>query len=139
MKREELIKILYSISPDIVIVGGSAQLYFGYKETAKDIDVVVKSLKGFNELGEIKQWFTKSYYSKSGKRAFIRRKDFSIDIFIENELPVHETTKEGYKYETIESMIAFYKNVISKYDKKKQWKQIAFIQKKLDLITRNIK
>ena len=136
MSREDLIKQLYAISPDIVIVGGTAQMYFGYKETAKDIDVVVKSLKGFHVLGDAKQWFTKSYYSKSGKRAFIRRNDFSIDIFIENDLPVFKETSSGVKYETIESMINFYKNIYDKYDKKRQWKQRAFIKKKLDLLTR---
>ncbi len=135
MERNELIQEIYKISPDVVIVGGTAQLYFGKKETAKDIDIVVKSLAGFHVLGEMKQWFTKSYFSKSGKRAYIYRKDFSIDIFIENNLPKYEVTSLGAKYETIESMVNFYKVVYSKFDRKKQWKQRAAIKKKHDLIT----
>ena len=134
MTREELIQVIAQISPDIVVVGGSAQVYHGKKETAKDIDIVVKSLVGFHFLGHIHCWKTTSPFSKSGKRAFIRRPDCNIDIFIENDLPKHVIT-DGVKYETVSSMIKFYKRVYNEYDELKQWKQRAEIKSKHDAIS----
>ena len=133
MTKNEIIKQLYGITNDLVIVGGTAQVFFEKKETAKDIDIVVKEFhRDFFTLGKVSFWKTNSPLSGSGKRAFIKRGDFNIDVFIEPELPAYVGVIE--KYETIESMTEYYERIYVLYDKKRNWKQIRSIEKKYELI-----
>ena len=139
MTKDQIIKQLYDITYDLVIVGGTAQVFFGKKETAKDIDIVVTEFhRDFFTLGKVSFWKTNSPLSASGKRAFIKRGDFNIDIFIEKKLPNYFGLKE-IKYETIESMIEYYERIYVLYDKKRNWKQIRAIEKKYELIGGDVK
>ena len=140
MTKKEIISQLYGITHDLVIVGGTAQVFFRKKETAKDIDIVVTEFhRDFFTLGKVSFWKTNSPLSRSGKRAFIKRGDFNIDIFIENKLPTYFNSDKVVKYETIESMIEYYERIYVLYDKKRNWKQIRSIEKKYELIGGDVK
>ena len=140
MTKNEIIKQLYDITNDLVIVGGTAQVFFGKKETAKDIDIVVTEFhRDFFTLGKVYFWKTNSPLSASGKRAFIKRGDFNIDIFIEKKLPTYFNFDKNIKYETIQSMIKYYERIYVLYDKKRNWKQIRSIEKKYELIGGDVK
>lgn len=133
MKFEDMLKQISQIKSDFVIVGGAAEVFHGKKATTKDIDLVVKDLSPFRYLGKTECWQTKSLFSKTGKRGFIRRADYSMDIFIEKSLPKYVVDKAtGLKYETLESMIDFYKRLYYAYDPVKQWKQRLFVKTKHD-------
>lgn len=135
MNFQEMLVEISKIDTDFVIVGGASEVFHGKKETTKDIDIVVKNVMPFRYLGKPRFWLTKSLFSVTGKRAFIRRDDFSMDIFIEYYLPeyvVDEST--GLKYETLNSMINFYKRLYYAYDPVKQWKQRLFVKTKHDNI-----
>ena len=137
MTKNQIIEQLYKITNDLVIVGGTAQVFFGKKETAKDIDIVVTEFhRDFFTLGKVSFWKTNSPLSASGKRAFIKRGDFNIDIFIEKKLPT--SFGKVIKYETIESMTEYYERIYVLYDKKRNWKQIRSIEKKYELIGGNV-
>ncbi len=139
MTREQIIEALYGVTSDLVVVGGSAQVFFGKKETAKDIDIVVKKFdRKFFSLGKVYFWKTNSPLSGTGKRAFIKRGDISIDVFIENKLPSF-SLDGSVKYETIESMLEYYERIYPLYNSKINWKAKLSIEKKYELIGGNIK
>lgn len=134
MTKQQIIEQLYVITSELVIVGGTAQVYFGKKETAKDIDIVVQDFhRDFFTMGKVDFWETKSPLSSTGKRAFIKRGDFNIDIFIEHKLPLF-AFDEGVKYETIASMLTYYETIYPLYDSKRNWKQKRQIKDKYALI-----
>lgn len=110
---ENLIKVISKLKNDVVFVGGVAFVHHGIKETAKDIDIVVNNLDGLYELGEIKEFQTKSPMSKSGNRAYTYVDDIQIDIFIEDKLPEYDKV-DDVKYESIESLIKFYKTLVDR-------------------------
>ena len=112
---KNLIKRISKLKRDIVFVGGVSFVHHGIKEVAKDIDIVVNNLDGLYELGEIKEFQTKSPMSKSGYRAYTYVNDIQIDIFIEDKLPEYNEV-DGVKYESIESMIKFYEKLINESD-----------------------
>ena len=112
---KNLIKRISKLKKDVVFVGGVSFVHHGIKETSKDIDIVVNNLEGLYGLGEIKEFQTKSPMSKSGNRAYTYVGDIQVDIFIEDELPEY-VEYNGVKYETIESLINFYKQLIIKTD-----------------------
>jgi hypothetical protein len=112
---KNLIKRISKLKKDVVFVGGVSFVYHKIKENTKDIDIVVNNLDGLYELGEIKEFKTKSPMSKSGNRAYTYVDDIQIDIFIEDELPEY-VEHNGMKYKTIDSLIKFYKQLIIKTD-----------------------
>ena len=112
MSIKELIKEIANIKDDIVFTGSvSFNFHLKSDKKIKDIDIVVNDLNGLEKLGELKEWETHSPLSYSGKRAFIKRNDFDIDIFIEETLPEYILI-DGIKYETIDAKAKHYKNVI---------------------------
>lgn len=108
-----LIKNIANMKDDVVFVGGVALSFHGKKDGFRDIDVVVTDVTGLEFLGEIILFDTKSIFSTSGKRAYVRRDDYIIDIFIENSLPdfiIHD----GIKYETMEHITSYYAMILDK-------------------------
>lgn len=121
---EELAK-----KPDLVFVGGVALYFNGLKHEPRDIDIVVTDMVGIQHLGEIEYFDTDFVGSISGKRAYIKRHDINIDIFIENTLPEFNT--DGLvKYQTLSSIREHYEKIVSKTDLKMK----NIIQGKLDYI-----
>lgn len=99
----ELIKKIAASKEDVVFVGSLCLWHLGLIIDPKDIDIVVNSLDGLEEFGEIKIWNTKSPMSVSKKRAHIKREDYDIDIFIEETLPEH-TMISGIKFQTLKDL-----------------------------------
>jgi hypothetical protein len=83
----ELVKKISEIKQDVVFIGSFAELLNNYNVSVNDIDIVVLDLEGLDFLGEIEKFQTFSAFSTSKKRGYIKRSDFNIDIFIEEELP----------------------------------------------------
>lgn len=104
---DELIKKISRMDNGVVFVGGVSEVKHGIRKKTKDVDIVVQSLSGLEAFGVLKYWITDSAVSKSGKRAFIERLDFNIDIFVEDDLPEWELI-DGVKCQTIKSMISHY-------------------------------
>jgi hypothetical protein len=107
----ELIKNISRVKDDIVFVGGVTLSFHGKKDGFSDIDVVVTDVTGLEFFGEIILFDTKSIFSLKGKRAYIKREDYMIDIFIENSLPdfiIHD----GIKYATMEQISSYYDEVL---------------------------
>lgn len=130
---KNLIKRISKLKKDVVFVGGVSFVHHGIKETAKDIDIVVNNLEGLYELGEIKEFQTKSPMSKSGNRAYTYVDDIQVDIFIEDELPEYVEV-DGIKYKSIESMIKFYEHLINESDGFEKNRN----ELKLDLVINNM-
>jgi hypothetical protein len=103
----KLIKEISNSNPDVVFVGGVALSHYDPTHIPQDIDIVVKNLDGLNSFGDIIEWNTDFVGSISTKRAYIKRDDFNIDIFIEDELPKYEVI-DGIKYQTKDSLIRHY-------------------------------
>jgi hypothetical protein len=112
---------------DLVIVGGAAMKLNGMDHNPKDIDVVVNSLDGLDFFGEVIEFDTDFVGSVSGKRAYIKRFDYMIDIFIEDTLPDFITDLR-IKYQTLDSMLTHFKDILSKTDGKTH----EIIKKKYD-------
>ena len=102
-----IIREISNSKPDVVFVGGVALSHYDPTHIPQDIDIVVKNLEGLNSFGDIIEWNTDFAGSISTKRAYIKRDDFNIDIFIEDELPKYEVM-DGIKYQTKESQIRHY-------------------------------
>ena len=113
---EELITQLSNLKEDIVFVGGVSLVQQGIKESANDIDIVVLNLDGLETLGEIETYTSTSEMSKSKNRGWMTVNGILIDIFIEDELPTNYIEVNGVKYETVESIIAFYQDLLLRID-----------------------
>lgn len=111
----DLIEKINSCKKDVVFVGGVAEMLQGFRTETRDIDICVLSLNGLETLGKIKQWETKSVFSTSGKRAGIETKDYTTDIFLEENLPEFVVVN-GFKCETVHSLINRYTDIIKKLD-----------------------
>ena len=96
----ELINKIQAVNKKIVFVGGLSEVANGLKTKTKDIDIVVNNIKGLEVFGIIELFETKSPISKTGKRAFIKRNDYDIDIFIEKD-EIDYFIKDGIKYQTL--------------------------------------
>jgi hypothetical protein len=102
---------------DLVFVGGVAFYFNGLEHEPRDIDVVVTDMVGLEHLGQIEYFDTDFVGSISGKRAYIKRHDINIDIFIENTLPEFNT--DGLvKYQTLSSIREHYEKIVSQTDGK---------------------
>jgi hypothetical protein len=106
-----LIKSIVNTKDDVVFVGSTYLWYLNLIKKANDIDIVVNDLNGLEIFGEITTWETKSPMSLSGKRAHIKRDDYSIDIFIEPILPKFNII-DGIKFITIEDNKLFIDSLI---------------------------
>jgi hypothetical protein len=106
-----LIKSIVNTKDDVVFVGSTYLWYLNLIKNANDIDIVVNDLNGLEIFGEITTWETKSPMSLSGKRAHIKRDDYSIDIFIEPVLPKFNII-DGIKFRTIEDYKLFIDSLI---------------------------
>jgi hypothetical protein len=106
-----LIKSIVNTKDDVVFVGSTYLWYLNLIKKANDIDIVVNDLNGLEIFGEITTWETKSPMSLSGKRAHIKRDDYSIDIFIEPVLPKFNII-DGIKFITIEDNKLFIDSLI---------------------------
>jgi hypothetical protein len=106
-----LIKSIVNTKDDVVFVGSTYLWYLNLIKKANDIDIVVNDLNGLEIFGEITTWETKSPMSLSGKRAHIKRDDYSIDIFIEPVLPKFNII-DGIKFRTIEDYKLFIDSLI---------------------------
>ena len=102
---KNLIKRISELKKDVVFVGGVSFVHHGIKETAKDIDIVVNNLDGLYELGEIKEFQTKSPMSKSGNRAYTYVDDIHVKKLVR---------QESYK---LQDMRMEYENILSKTTK----------------------
>jgi hypothetical protein len=106
-----LIKSIVNTKDDVVFVGSTYLWYLNLIKKANDIDIVVNNLNGLEVFGEIITWETTSPMSLSGKRAHIKRDDYSIDIFIEPVLPKFNII-DGIKFITIEDNKLFIDSLI---------------------------
>lgn len=109
----ELINKIQRVNKKIVFVGGLSEIANGIKSKTKDIDIVINDIKGLEVFGIIEIFVTKSPISKTGKRAFIKRDDYNIDIFIEED-EIDYFIKNGIKYQTLKSMEKHYNESIKK-------------------------
>lgn len=107
-----LVKEIANLKDDVVFVGSSSLRHLIPTIPVKDIDIVVTSLDGLDILGEIETWESKSPMSISGKRACIKREDYTIDIFIEECLPEF-IIKDGVKFQTLDTSKSFLDLVIN--------------------------
>jgi len=98
----ELIKKISKAKEDVVFVGSVSFWNLKLITTPHDIDIVVKDLDGLEVFGKIDTWNSVSPMSISGKRACIKREDYTIDIFIEDVFPEF-TIENGIKFETLEA------------------------------------
>ena len=107
-----LVKEIANLKDDVVFVGSSSLRHLIPTMPVKDIDIVVTSLDGLNVLGEIETWESNSPMSISGKRACIKREDYTIDIFINDFLPEF-IIKDGIKFQTLDNLKSFLDLVIN--------------------------
>jgi len=106
----ELIKEISLISDDIVFVGGVSEVLQGVRTETNDIDIVVKSLKGFEKFGEIREFSSNCPYRFGCRRAAINNEYF-IDIWVYDELPEYIEVN-NIKVETLKSMLNKYEQHI---------------------------
>lgn len=109
----DLIKSIANMKDEVVFIGSVALVFHGKKDLFNDIDMVVKDTRGLEFLGEIVLFDTKSIFSTSGKRAYIRTDNYTMDIFIEDSLPdfiIHD----GIKYATMEHIRLYYTKLLDK-------------------------
>lgn len=93
---------------NIVIVGSYNEFLRGFKDSFKDIDLVVTN---FNEIP------FKDYIEVHPNKRFYYDKKILLEVFKRRELPQYEIIN-GYKLATIEDMINF--NQKFNYDKPKE-------------------
>lgn len=111
---------------NLVFVGGFAAHKHGKKKEYSDIDIVILDE---NDLPFLKLYNTDSKFSKSGKRGFYVDGNIKLDVFIEEKLPEY-TTIDGFKCQTLESIINYYENIYTFVDN--HWKNA--IDEKLKLL-----
>lgn len=100
----ELLKEIMNVkNKDVVFVGGVTLFNSKLVDKVTDIDMVVRDIKGLEVFGEIITWNTQSPMSLSGKRAYIKRDDYSLDIFVEPILPPY-IVNDGVNYQTIDNL-----------------------------------
>lgn len=99
----ELIKKISEVKEDVVFVGSLSLWNLKLITDPHDIDIVVNNLDGLEIFGKIDTWESTSAMSVSGKRACIKREDYTIDIFIENVLPEFNVTN-GIKFQTLDNL-----------------------------------
>jgi hypothetical protein len=107
----ELIKDIATTKKDVVFIGSLALWNLNLITDPHDIDIVVKNLDGLEKFGKIETWDSVSPMSISGKRACIKREDYTIDIFIQDFLPEF-TIKDEIKFQTIDDLKNFIDLVI---------------------------
>jgi hypothetical protein len=112
---------------DLILIGGVAMKLNGMEHNPKDIDVVVNTLDGMDFFGQVIELTTDFVGSVSGKRAYIRRHDYMIDIFIEDILPDF-ITDDRLRFISLEYMMDHYKEIMSKTEGKTH----EIIKKKYD-------
>ncbi|RZJ47296.1 MAG: hypothetical protein EOO19_09525 [Chryseobacterium sp.] len=108
--REEVLQKLALID-HVVFVGGTSEYLQGIKKELNDIDISISDANFLNEFGYVHKNFDNSFYGLSGHRGFIPLKNVLIDIFIEENLPNYVAI-DGFKCETIESMISLRENTL---------------------------
>mgnify|MGYP001195871485 CR=1 FL=1 len=107
-------KITNAKNGNVVFTGSVAERMNGINVEFNDVDFIVLDLDGLESFGKLETFTTKSVFSESGKRAFVKRLGgFDFDIFVEEKLPEF-IEYEGVKYETLESMIKWTEKTISK-------------------------
>ena len=99
----ELINKISEVKEDVVFVGSLSLWNLKLITDPHDIDIVVNNLDGLEMFGKIDTWESTSAMSVSGKRACIKREDYTIDIFIENVLPEFNVTN-GIKFQTLDNL-----------------------------------
>lgn len=102
----ELIKKISEVKEDVVFVGSVSLWNSNLITDPHDIDIVVNNLDGLEVFGKIDIWESKSPMSISGKRACIKREDYTIDIFINDFLPEF-IIKDGIKFQTLDNLKSF--------------------------------
>ncbi len=107
----ELIKKISEVKEDVVFVGSVSLWNSNLITDPHDIDIVVNNLDGLEVFGKIDIWESKSPMSISGKRACIKREDYTIDIFINDFLPEF-IIKDGIKFQTLDNLKSFLNLVI---------------------------
>jgi len=107
--REEVLQKLALID-DVVFIGGTSEYLQGIKKELKDIDISINDVRSLSRFGYVHMNFDDSFYGLSGHRGFIPLKSVLIDIFID-EKPKYIII-DGFKCETIESMISLRENTL---------------------------
>lgn len=102
----ELIKKISEVKEDVIFVGSVSLWNSNLITDPHDIDIVVNNLDGLEVFGKIDIWESKSPMSISGKRACIKREDYTIDIFINDFLPEF-IIKDGIKFQTLDNLKSF--------------------------------
>lgn len=108
--KNEILNKLSTIE-DLIFVGGTSEYIQGVKSELRDIDIVVTDINDLKNIGYIFFVHSDIFHGLSGKRAVINLKNVLIDIFIEPNLPTHVNI-DGFKCETIESMISLRENTL---------------------------
>lgn len=113
---ELLMKQISRHKNDVVYVGSwVARKHNKLRRQPHDIDIVVNSLDGLETFGEIKCFESKSVMSNGSKRCQIVSNEVKIDIWVRDELPKWELI-DGMKFQTLESQIQHYKNILDLTD-----------------------
>lgn len=99
----DLIEDIAKVKQDVVFVGSLSLWNLKLITDPHDIDIVVNDLDGLEVFGKIDTWESTSAMSISGKRACIKREDYTIDIFIESVLPEF-TISNGIKFQTLDNL-----------------------------------
>lgn len=110
VSKIEALNILSKID-DVVFVGGASEYLQGIKKELNDIDISVSDLKVLNEVGYVHRSEDSSFSGLSGKRGFIPLESVLIDVFID-EKPSYIIVN-GFKCETIDSMIALQERTLN--------------------------
>lgn len=90
---------------DVIFVGGTSEYLQGIKSETNDIDISIDDKEKLRHIHYVFTSFNDSLYGLSGKRGFFREDGVLVDIYINDKKPEYIITKEGYKCETIDSMI----------------------------------
>lgn len=106
---DEVLKKLALID-NVIFVGGTSEYFQGIKKELNDIDISINNVNFLNSFGYVHKSFDDSFYGLSGYRGFIPLKSVLIDIFID-EKPKHIIVN-GFKCETVESMISLRENTL---------------------------
>lgn len=113
---ELLKKINKAKNGNVVFSGSIAERMQGINVEFNDVDFVVSDLDGLEIFGIVEKFTTKSIFSESGNRAFVKRlKSYDLDIFIEPEFPEYKEI-DGIKFETLDSMIKWAERKIKQTD-----------------------
>lgn len=128
--KEEALQKLSSFE-DVIFVGGTSEYLQGVKNELRDIDISVADTTPLKFFGYVFTGYNNSLYGLSGNRAFIPLKNVLIDIFVDAKRPEYITVN-GFKCQTIQSMIKLREDTLKFYSDKLSQNSIMKIEMNLE-------